>query len=572
MKKIIFAIAIFLFFLLLLGDFFITIKNNPQLCEKSSGVTIYSKKNIKIRTFYFKKRYCINYKFKKNNINESILLKKILKVFQSKNKFLNIKNQKYTLAYLIVSTTSIFKNRVNRYFIQRLRDYKNIISLMFYYNKSELLQILFNNINVKRNIYGVEIASKIFFGKSFFLLTKNETGILLDYIFNVKNVRCNLKKEFDLKIANFLRNKSKENFVAENFLQMVVSFYKKRFKSPDGIAKIFTTLNLDKQKFLEKNIEDYLVNFKGQSQEKKQFLKTLPILEGAAVEVDISTGGLQAIVGGVKYNFANQLNRAVFSRRQISSTIKPFLYGLAFEEKKVKPDSDIFDKPIVLKNRDGSPWKPENFYPYYLGKIKVKEGLVLSINTIAVQLIQMVGVNQMANYCKTIFAMPDNNIKSRVPSELSLSLGSLDLTPLELANGYLTIASLGLKRNVFFVKSIESPGGDVLYSYHPPKKEKRIYKRKTMITIRNILEEVVTNGTAAAFRNKNFNFDVCGKTGSSPNDSWFVGFNPDTLILAWAGYDIPIKSEYEKLPEFVVLPFWFNLMYNDNPKKKYSDE
>lgn len=336
---------------------------------------------------------------------------------------------------------------------------------------------------------------------------------------------------------------------------------------PEESVVIETGLDPARQRFLELTAKRCLHDLDGQPPFRKAALKKLPPIEAAALEIDIRTGNILAMIGSIGYGEGDRLNRCE-SRRQISSTFKPFLYAQAFEDGICTPDTVLTDRPVRMENSDGTPWEPRNFYPYYIGEVKAGNALSLSINTVSVQLIEKVGVSRMASRARRIFAMPDNVPASRIQAEPSLALGSIDLSPLELAKGYLSIASLGEERVPQAVLSVKTVSGRVLLRRNADTRPTRIYSEKTCRMLIPVLQNVIRTGTASKFIRRTLAFDAAGKSGSSPSDSWFAGFTPETLILVWAGYDLPARSAEGKLPEFTVIPFWYELVSAEKPSRR----
>ena len=332
---------------------------------------------------------------------------------------------------------------------------------------------------------------------------------------------------------------------------------------PSESIIIDTTIDPSRQSFLETTAVRCLRNFEGQPPFRVGVLKKLPEIEGAAVICDTGTGGILAMVGSVSYGNANRLNRCG-SRRQISSTFKPFLYAQAFEDGVCQPGTVFVDKPVMSHHRDGTVWEPKNFYPYFIGEVKARDALSLSINTVSVQLIEKVGVRRMAEKARRIFYLPESSINERIGVEPSLALGSIDLTPVELAKGYLSLASMGAERFPHILLSVKTASGKELWR-RKDISGKQLYEEKSCRTVISVLQNVIRTGTASKFIRKKFPFDAAGKSGSSSSDSWFAGFNPETLIVVWAGYDMPLRAKEGKIPEFTVIPFWYALMAAESP-------
>jgi membrane carboxypeptidase/penicillin-binding protein len=334
---------------------------------------------------------------------------------------------------------------------------------------------------------------------------------------------------------------------------------------PGTSITVETSIDPSRQRFLENTAVQCLRELKGQPPFRISTLRKLPPIETAALIIDIRTGEVLSMIGSISYGEKNKLNRCE-SRRQISSTFKPFLYAQAFEDGICTPETVFTDKPVISKNSDGTPWEPKNYYPYYIGDVKAGNALSLSINTVSVQLIDKVGIRRMADRSKRIFSIPGIESAPVIAAEPSLSLGSIDLSPLELAKGYLTLASGGEERFPHIVLKVTDAAGKVLWDRGRIKPE-RLFSSASCAALIPVLQNVVRTGTASKFIRDKFSFDAAGKSGSSPSDSWFAGFNPETLILVWAGYDIPSRSKEGKIPEFTIIPFWYSLMSAEKPEK-----
>ena len=346
------------------------------------------------------------------------------------------------------------------------------------------------------------------------------------------------------------------------FIDYCVTEITKNFQAEgNGSLDIYTTLDLDFQKYMEGQAESRF-----QNQKKENFSN----VEVSAIALDVKTGGIRAMIGGKKYSETNKYNRALFSRRQISSTFKPFLYAYAIESSGFLPDALFEDKPIIMNDREGLPWKPKNYYPYYLGTVTLKKAIVVSINTVALQLLQLSGIPEIAGVSRKIFAMKDNMIEERITDNPSLALGSIDLSPLELAGGYLVLANNGLKFPPSGIRRIEDRNGEIFKDLYQSsvKRKERIFTGNTIAVLTDMLKTVITDGTAKEFYQRNLDFEIAGKSGSSPADSWFAGYTPGTVVVAWAGYDFPAESKKRKLPLFIVIPFWMDLISYFRPTEK----
>ncbi len=468
------------------------------------------------------------------------------------------------------------KSRVSLYFLQRLREYRNMLLMSLLYSEEELISGLLNWKRSIHNAYGAGIISEAVYGKSYTMLTSCAADLVLEFLYGKSsgNEHPFHREEFIEKTGKYLREKNRNlPPYGGSFRDYCLSLLNKEgiLRKQENI-RVSTTMNSEIQKRLEEYGVDYIEEMKDQDENRKRILSRLPPVEAATVVVRTGTGAIAGLTGSIRYSRVNSFNRAVNSRRQISSTFKPFLYALAVEKKGYTGETKFTDKPVRMKNRDGTDWEPGNYYPYYLGEVDFREGLVVSINTIAVQLIRILGVDAVTERAREVFRMKGNNIDERIKGEPSLSLGSVDLTPLELAKGYLVISSLGREIIPSPIRDVRGEDGRMILDYSGKIRDlsgRRIYSQKAMAEIREILKEVITRGTASSFIREPFSFDVAGKSGSSPSDSWFAGFNSEYLLVTWAGYDRPALSRKGKLPEFVVLPYWYNLMKKMVPGRKH---
>ena len=457
--------------------------------------------------------------------------------------------------------------RSSVYLVNRLRELRNAIILPLFFSDDAVIESLLNNKRVTPHIYGLGAAAGVVYRKEAGSLNERELDAILEYIYFRHRTwyRNVTPEEASAMRRKLLERESRDEAAAGRggyFRDYCLRTLQGRGIPADGESlKVSTTYDPRMQEIVEKYAVEYLVKLKDQDATRKWILSGLDPVEAAVIVADSKTGAIRAMTGGLRYSGRNPLNRAVQSRRQVSSTFKPFLYALAMETRGLTPDSEFEDKPLKLKNRDGSPWEPKNFYPYYIGKVTLREGLVISINTVAVQLIELTGAESTAWKAREIFDMPGNEVDKRILPEASLSLGSVDLSPLEVLKGYLLISGDGTEVFPYAVTGIdEAAGGRELYRRKNEGPGKRIFRKETMAALRGILEEVVERGTASAFIREPLKFPVGGKSGSSPSDSWFVGYSDRLLVLVWAGYDNPRSSGRGKLPEFIVIPLWYGLM------------
>jgi len=257
-------------------------------------------------------------------------------------------------------------------------------------------------------------------------------------------------------------------------------------------------------------------------------------LQAALVAVDPATGQMTAMVGGRDYG-TTQFNRAADARRQPGSAFKPFVLLAALAQAagghgKVTLSSTLSGAPMTFQTPDG-PYTPSNFEGKTYGDMTVRQAIENSVNTATVRLADMVGLKEVA---RTARAAGITSPLSPVPS---MALGSFEVTPVELAYAYATIASRGIRFDPFPLFSVTAADGDVLIAKRV-RWEQTIDPRAAYLT-GYALEGVLERGTARSAREMGIYFPASGKTGTTDDnrDSWFVGFTPDVVCAVWVGYD-----------------------------------
>ncbi len=257
--------------------------------------------------------------------------------------------------------------------------------------------------------------------------------------------------------------------------------------------------------------------------------------EGAVVVIDAKTRSVRALVGGYASRAAG-FNRATMAKRQPGSSFKPIVYAAAFERAAAElchandpslpqvcatPASIVNDAPEVFDL-----WRPKNFETgEYIGPVRLRSALAKSINTVSIRL--------TFDLTPTVVAAMANKlgVKSALPTEMSLALGSGEVTPIELVNAYATIAAGGEYADPKFIDTIDR----VLQA---PARREQVIPPEVAYVLADTMRSVVMEGTAASVGAR-LKVPIAGKTGTSneARDTWFIGFTPDVVIGVWIGYD-----------------------------------
>ena len=280
-------------------------------------------------------------------------------------------------------------------------------------------------------------------------------------------------------------------------------------------------------------------------------LEQEPEVEGAVVAIEPETGYIKALIGGFSFS-KSEFNRALLAKRQPGSAFKPLVYAVALQ-KGYTPESIVIDEPVTY--RWGSEeWKPENYDRKHYGPTTLREALAHSRNIVTVKLVDSIGVDGITAFSKNA------GIESNMPRDLSIALGSMSLTPLELTSAFSAFANSGKRFKPISIKYITDSKGAVLEENLPDGYELMSPVIASQIT--SMLRDVITYGTGMR---ANIGRAAAGKTGTTSDykDAWFVGYTPQLIAGVWIGYDDMRKSlGSTEVGGRAAAPVWANFMKN----------
>lgn len=298
-------------------------------------------------------------------------------------------------------------------------------------------------------------------------------------------------------------------------------------------------------------------------------LTQVPLAEAALVALNPSNGAINALVGG--FNFQkSKYNRATQSTRQPGSNFKPFIYAAALN-KGYSLATQINDAPIVVADPSqgaGGLWRPRNDNLTFNGPTRLKEALIRSRNLVSIHILDDIGIDYAIDFVSHF-----GFNKASLPHTLSLALGTLTVSPMDLAAAYAVFANGGFKVDPYLIDHITDSDGKRLLKAKPShactscNEEKtdssvsapRIISKEVAFLMNSTLMDVIQLGTARQARQLN-RHDLAGKTGTTNEqiDAWFSGYNPDLVVTTWVGFDTP-----QSLHEFgaqLALPMWMDFM------------
>ena len=338
---------------------------------------------------------------------------------------------------------------------------------------------------------------------------------------------------------------------------------------------------------------------------EKWLLTQLPQVEGAFVAIDPNSGAVQALVGGFDFK-RSKFNRVMQAYRQPGSSFKPFIYSAALA-KGYTAATTVNDAPIVFDDvRLESAWRPQNYSGKSYGPTRLRYALTKSRNLVSIRLLRSIGLKHAMSHLER-FSI---NTK-KLPRDLSISLGSGVVRPIDIATGYSVLANGGFQVKPYVVQRIEDNDGNVLYEARPRRVCRdcadvhnlfaradaenkaaaamnagtgaaidaggpplaplpsvveseyapRVLPAENAWIMSSMLRDVVRAGTAVRAKVLKRN-DLAGKTGTTNDqrDAWFAGFSPTLVATAWVGFDRVRPMGRAETGGRAALPMWINFM------------
>ena len=506
--------------------------------------------------------------------------------------------------------------------LRKVKEMITAIQIERTYTKDEILEMYLNTVHFGHGTYGVEAATKRFFGKESKYLTIDESALLVgllpapasyspihhpDRAIRRRNTVLRLmrdqgyigKGEHEENRARTLETvlEVPKRGTAPYFTEYVRRVLEKQDTAlginiyRDGL-KIYTTLDSrlqtiaedavlktvrDDQERLNKRLynnreefEDlaYLTIYEedsikmmlaGEGQLYKDLRDKL-LVQSAFVALDPNTGGILAMVGG-RPDYHDQYNRAVQAKRQPGSVFKPFVYTTALDNG-YPVTEQLLNQPVVLniQNMDGTwvKWKPQNYDGSTGGLTTFREGLRKSMNLISVRMVQQ-DIAPADQVKQTAKRM---GINTDIRAVDAIALGTSEVFPIEMVSAYSALSNMGVYSKPFAITKIEDRYGNIIKEYYPDRKE--VLSEETAYLMTSLMQTVMDRGTGGSARWKyKFNRPAAGKTGTTQgwSDAWFVGFTPQIAAGCWFGVDdfkVPLGPGQDG--SRAALPAWARFM------------
>ena len=473
------------------------------------------------------------------------------------------------------------------------------------FSKNEILQIYLNSIYLGHGIYGIANASQFYFGKNASELNIAEASLFIGmnrapeyyspikYRKNAERIQKTIlaqfikegylsKEESNMEIARFWKDfdqfgrlgnqsfwKTKINrsgYVTEYIRQILATEISQK-KITQGGLRVETTIDLKKQMLAERIVKEQLkyiqkkiINKLKEKKTSNEKIKEIKKLEAAFASIDYKKGEILTLVGGSGFSFANQLNRAAYSYRPIGSAVKPFIYSIALNNRKIGENRihpfSKFKDDLVTYKINGINYQPKNYYNdhQYGNLVTLYDALKRSLNTVSVAIFNQMDKKEVTDFIKKAAFLRSEKDKKRVPNVLSLALGTCELSTLELATAYSVFCKNGAIKYPIIIKKISDAKGYVYYDHNrknnpyfndllpsnygesiPLIHPETAYEMAQMM--KSIFEKNGT-GTWPAYVT-NLHIPAYAKSGTTQNykDGWFAGFTNSEVSAAWVGLD-----------------------------------
>ncbi len=298
-------------------------------------------------------------------------------------------------------------------------------------------------------------------------------------------------------------------------------------------------------------------------QAKKGNTEPIPQAQVALVALDPRTGEIKAVIGGRDYG-QSQLNHAL-AHRQPGSVFKPFVYAAAFDnavdgvQPVITPATTIDDEPTTFEF-DGKEYTPNNYGEKFLGRVTVRDALTNSLNVATVKVAELIGYGRVVQVARKM------GLGTNIQPTPAVALGAYEMTPLDVAAGYTTFATVGMRAEPQFLRSVVNAEGVPLEQFAP--RTQLALDPRVAFLVDSVLKDVLNRGTGAGVRARGFTLPAAGKTGTS-RDGWFAGFTSNLLCVIWIGFD---DNRDLGLPGgAVAAPIWADFMTRATALAQYRD-
>jgi len=446
---------------------------------------------------------------------------------------------------------------------RKLREARLAMEYERKYTKKQILEMYFNEIYYGNGAWGIAQAALLYYDKRPDQLTDDECALLagVSKAPNRYNPRGNTTKV-----------KARRNLVLSRMAELGMITQKRKqalaarpvtsVKSGQSSYYLAHLRNKLVQQYGEKVFErgglqviaamDLLLQKSAEQTLSEQVRTISPDLQGALLCLDPGTGDILAAAGGVDFK-QSAYNRALFAKRQPGSAIKPLIYAAALE--KSHTAAELWnDDPVSYRRSDDKIWQPQNYGHERQGQVSLREALAHSNNIIAVKLLEAISAPYFADFAGNL------GISLRSRNDLSMALGTGEVTLNELVAAYAPLANGGLKVQPRTIIKIYDRRSKTWTRTPAPRTP--VMSGATAFITTQMLRDVLTHGTAKNLKKFAEHYPAAGKTGTTSDyrDAWFIGYTPKLVTGVWVGYDKPRPGGRGFTGGAVSAPIWERFM------------
>jgi penicillin-binding protein 1A len=465
-------------------------------------------------------------------------------------------------------------------FSRKIREILLALQIERNYSKKEILEMYLNQIYFGEGAYGVESASRSYFGKHVEELTLPECAVLAslpkapnDYDPYKRPLDTLRRRNLDLGLmadhgyitqqeATDAKNtpielKKIEVQNAPYFVEYVRQQLEARYGANTvykGGLSVYTTLDLKMQEAAQKALTRGIENAEIVARRTRQ--SNIPVnqpIQGALLAMDPHTGAIRAMIGGIDYR-KSVFNRAIQAKRQPGSSFKPFIYAAAIENGYTM--ADVFlDSPVVYQDPStGKPWRPTNFSGKFKGPTTLHTALMYSINVVTIKLLEKLGIQPVVSVARRL------GITTPIKPNLTLGLGTSEVILQDMVQAFSVFANQGVRVTPMAILTVKDSSGKVLENNSPVAQD--ALDPGVAYIMAHTMKDVIDNGTGRIIRRLGFTYPAAGKTGTTNDnvDAWFIGYTTSLTCGVWVGYDERQSLGKKQTGGEAAAPIWAEFM------------
>ena len=512
----------------------------------------------------------------------------------------NVRSRGYDQGFSTITmqlARNVFAERIparERTLSRKLLEVRVATEIERQFGKDQILELYLNHVYFGNGARGIEAAARHYFGSTTAKLTVAQGALLAALLkgpalYDPRRHPDKARERRDLVLALMeeqgrlpaaevkaaraaplgvvarSRAGRSDDGPAPHYVEQVRRELEERFGEElyDAPLRIHTTLDLAAQRGAEEELEKQLRTVEGGAAGRLRAPKyavhpadeaAYAYLQGAVVALDARTGDVLAWVGGRDF-LHSRFDRVVGGKRQTGSAFKPFVYAAALAAGRMLSEH-VADQPIQVRLDRRRVWEPKNFGGEYDGEVTIRDALVRSKNVPTVQIASDVGLSRVAEVARQA------GIESPMETSPALALGTVAVSPLELATAYTAFATLGDAVKPRLVLKVTEADGTVLFEAPEPE-PRLVLDPAVAFLVTDVLRDAVARGTGTPARQAlPAAIPVAGKTGTTNDatDAWFVGYTPEVVAAVWVGFDQPRPITAAATGGRVAAPVWGRMM------------